>query len=239
MFISPVSNLSFNSNKRTVYKNGKVLYKNKTNFFREDLNWKNLALFLSEKYQNVDKVNVFNFACSDGSEPYSLAVVLMEYLGLDALKFFPIQASDIDEEIIAKAKCGPCNITVRDLYQINQMTKDDYGKYFQAHPPENKNYYMAVTPKPPINRAIEFSQGNILDGLDELPEHNNVVFARNFWCYLDEENRNKMIRKFIDILDKTSSLIIGELEYGHNYDELLERHGFRSFGPTGVFSKVR
>ena len=73
------------------HKEGKILVSNSTNFFRNDLPWNTLGKTLDELYPKGEKVNVFNFACSDGSEPYSLAICLMEQLGEDGAKrFFPI-----------------------------------------------------------------------------------------------------------------------------------------------------
>lgn len=92
MFISPVQtyNPAYRGNNREVFnKSGKFLYKTTTYFFREDLNWTCLAELLGEKYKTVQKVNVLNHACSNGQEPYTLAVKLIQILGKEAKNSFP------------------------------------------------------------------------------------------------------------------------------------------------------
>ena len=61
-----------------------------TRMFRSDLDWNLLSYYLENKYKNAQKVNVLNAACSDGSEPYSLAMILDKKIS-GGKKFFPIK----------------------------------------------------------------------------------------------------------------------------------------------------
>ena len=100
--INPQSNIQnplFTSNKRERgIKEDGTLNRNTTSFFRNDLIWGDFADLLIDKYKNENKVNVYCYACSDGSEPYSVAMLLISRLGLEgAKKFFPIIAVDKDD----------------------------------------------------------------------------------------------------------------------------------------------
>ena len=133
MFISPVQtyNPAYRGNNREVFnKSGKFLYKTTTYFFREDLNWTCLAELLGEKYKTVQKVNVLNHACSNGQEPYTLAVKLIQILGKEAKKFFPIQAKDIDFDNIESANRGRLGIKLNEMYRINHYTKNQLTSFF-------------------------------------------------------------------------------------------------------------
>ena len=46
----------------------KMVYSNRTFFFRKDLPWTSLAWYIAKQFREAPKVNVYNFACSDGSE---------------------------------------------------------------------------------------------------------------------------------------------------------------------------
>ena len=114
-------------------KDAKILVSNCTNFFRDDLPWNSLGKTLDELYPENEKVNVFNFACSDGSEPYSLAICLMEQLGEEkAKRFFPIQATDIDPKILPDNKKGVISATREDIKKNNEITNNNIKKYFSV-----------------------------------------------------------------------------------------------------------
>ena len=128
------------------YEYGRILVSNSTSFFRRDLPWGYLGQRLDELFPNDEHVNVFNFACSDGSEPYSLAICLIEQLGEErAKRFFPINASDIDENILPDKKKPKIKATKEDIKEINEITNNTLKNIFmlnitakKSHSPPNK-----------------------------------------------------------------------------------------------------
>ena len=120
MKITPSTNLNrppaFTSNFREVKKEcGNILHRNTTNFFRQDLNWDDFTDCIIKKYKNQEKANVYCYACSDGSEPYSLAMMLIAKIGKEAQKFFPIIARDRDDFYLESAKAGKVLLTNYDF----------------------------------------------------------------------------------------------------------------------------
>ena len=132
MRITPVNSVSnvchpnFQGNRRYVYnKNGDFLYRTTTYFFRDDLNWNAFIKFISNKYKNADRVNILNHACSNGQEPYSLAAKLMQTLGEEAEKFFPIIAKDIDKEnILMVVLTGLFMMNIPKLYTLHKTNPE-------------------------------------------------------------------------------------------------------------------
>ena len=110
-------------------KDGRI-YQTFTQFYRNDLNWDAFIEFLENKYKNIPKVNIFNFACSEGAETYSLAISLLENVKDNVNKYFPIFASDIDKNNIEVAQKGCFEIKNIELYRINKKTKNKFDKYF-------------------------------------------------------------------------------------------------------------
>ena len=112
MQISSINTINYNSRptfmswEREV-RNAKkgVINRNNTCFFREKDLFYRLTKLLSESFENVPKVNVYCFGCSDGSEAFSF---IMSMLSLKEettpQKFLPIIARDIDSVAIEKAK---------------------------------------------------------------------------------------------------------------------------------------
>lgn len=242
MFVSKISNYqnnltTFSSTKREVYRNGKLLYKNKTTFFREDLDWNQFVSFLNYKYKDAAKVNVINTACSDGTESFSLAILLIEKLKSIVRKFFPIKSSDVDMEVLNKAIQGPCNISVNELYVLNKYIRTGYFKYFRTVEPSDKNYDYGLLPNRDLRQSIDFKQSDILTELENMQPQNNVIMCRNFWIYLKSADIDSMIKFFKENLDKTDTIVIGGLERGWNFHKLLEQAGFRETSCTNVFEK--
>jgi chemotaxis methyl-accepting protein methylase len=112
-------------------------------FFRYDLNtahtnkhttdgtWKGFRRTIIDNFKNAPKVNVYDFASSDGSEAYSFILSLLDELGEEeAQKFFPIQAYDIDSKMVSIAQGGliPCDYddVKRFLENINEIKKIGY-----------------------------------------------------------------------------------------------------------------
>ena len=70
----------------------KPKHMNNTSFFRLGRIWENFTNFIINKYKNTENVHVYNFGCSDGSEPLSLAMILKSKFNEFASKFLPIIA---------------------------------------------------------------------------------------------------------------------------------------------------
>ena len=108
-----------------------IMVSNFTTFVRGDLTWKTIGTKLKNEFPN-GKVNVYDFACSDGSEVYSLIIALKEQLGeKEAQRFFPIHASDVDSQIVRMAKSGKIHANRNDIAKLVRLVKDgNLEKYF-------------------------------------------------------------------------------------------------------------
>ena len=94
---------------------GNIKNSNTTCFFRQDLHWNEMATFMDRKYDKSEKVNVYSYGCSDGSEPMSLAVLLNQRFGYNARKFFPIMAKDNDDYILDKIRSSCTRMYFSDI----------------------------------------------------------------------------------------------------------------------------
>lgn len=98
--------------------------------FRDDVDWKRLAKYEKNHFADKNRVNIIQFASSDGSEAYTQIISLLEnYPNKNSEKFFPIKAYDIDEEIVNAARSGLLNTNMVDRINL-QINSDDYSKYF-------------------------------------------------------------------------------------------------------------
>lgn len=231
---------SFQGNRRTVYdKSGNFLYRTTTYFFREDLDWNSFVKLLKYKYNNAQKVNIISHICSNGQEPYSLVVKLIQILGDDASKFFPIIAKDIDQDNIESAKRGKLGIKAEELYRINYQTNGNTSEFFDKGCSTNPQSDLVLIPKPHIKNKVIFSQSDILNDIDSIPTNNTILMCRNFWPYLEPHKREVLAKKISQKLDDTSLVLVGDFDAQINVHQLLKNNGFKETGIENVYSKTK
>lgn len=228
---------------------GSILYRTSTWFFREDLNWWALPGYLSKKYKNVDRVNIINHVCSTGEEPLSLAMKLIDSLGeFNSAKFFPIIARDLDEENIRNARQGNFYADINEKAMLNNIMLDRPENYFKTQlltPKYNeKKYQVSFMPK--ILNKINFSQGDILEDSKTLPTKNTVLLCRNFWPYLECEQRETLLKNISERFEDGSCLLIlGHYDFGATPDDtdkkqlerLLKKYRFTETWLEYVYQK--
>lgn len=237
-------------------KTTKIVQSNRTLFFRNDLPWSSLAWYISKQFKEAEKVNVYNFACSDGSEPYSLAIALIERYGVEgAKKFFPIKASDVDKKIIKEAKGSTIKATSSDFVKIRKMIDPPRTvyDYFYVNESKNPDFPFLLYPREILTENVQFECKSIEDGLDEVEKSNSLILARNFWRYLSAEDIARISMKLRKSIDSSSRVIIGEFDKvgdpisitsGHgshkNLPPFLKHLGFHSadFDPCNPYENV-
>ena len=86
---------------------------NETSFFRDRLPFAALReTILPELLSNIadhSRINIWSAACSSGQEPFSIAMLLREHFSNQPATRFHIVASDVSEEMLARARAGRFN----------------------------------------------------------------------------------------------------------------------------------
>lgn len=225
---------SFKTNDRVVKAlDSSVKWRNTTNFFRPDLRWNEMVEYFVKKYKNVDKVRVICYACSDGSEPTSLAMKFIDRLGKKADKFFPIMAKDIDPDIIKKANSGKISIEHCDFDLIAGRLRKSVTNYLTIPPLLPTMHSVEATVNPQVRDSIHYTVADVRNDIDTIPEENTIVFARNFWPYLrDKDEVFRQIQTLSQKLKQNGTLVIGNFDTFANIHEALFCTGFRETLPN-------
>jgi len=148
-------------------------------------------------------LKVWSAACSTGDEPYSLVMALSRHIPLQQIRIY---ATDLDKQVIAKAKTG--------LYgekSIEGVPEDLKKKYFTKIGP---SYKIADE----IKARVDFHQHNLLK--DTYPTDCNLIVCRNVLIYFTEEAKDEVFRKYYQSLAKGGMLFIGSTEQIMNYREI-------------------
>ena len=178
---------------------------NVSNFYRNPEQW---ALLDKEVFPRLierfgKNLKIWSAACSTGDEPYSLVMALSRHLPLDRIKIY---ATDIDKQVLAKAKVGLYNDK-----SVADVPKDMLAKYFTKVGP---SYQISEE----IKKRVEFHESNLLR--DKYPTDNHLIVCRNVLIYFTEEAKEEVFRKFFAALKNGGSLFIGSTEQIINYKEI-------------------
>ena len=216
------SNINFKSYRHEIInKSGEIINRGDTCLYRWDLNFNELIKFLETKYKDVNKVNILAHACSDGEEIFSFLAKLIDMVGEEnAKKYLPIEAKDIEEEHIRLAKKGK--------YEIKSFERDAVRFYLGRNFYNYFEYLSSDTIRALSNlrQNVIFSKSDIMVDIKKQNFDNTVMFARNFWHYLNYDNVDKLGKTLSKEMNKSSTLIIGSFDKEHGIDKYLCRQGF-------------
>ncbi len=178
---------------------------NVSEFYRNPEQWK----ILDEKVipslisRFGKKLKIWSAACSTGDEPYSLVMALSKHVPLDQIY---ILATDLDKQVIAKAKVGLYNEK-----SIASVPDEFKKKYFTKVGP---SYKIADE----IKARVTFKEHNLLK--DAYPADYHLIVCRNVLIYFTEEAKNDVFAKYFKALDHGGYLFIGSTEQIMNYKEM-------------------
>lgn len=179
---------------------------NVSEFYRDPPQWKmmedSVVPALIRRFGK--NLKIWSAACSTGDEPYSLVMALSRHLPLSSIRIY---ATDLDKQVIAKAKIG--------LYP---------EKSIAAVPPDLKRKYFKQVGEDDfriadeIKACVEFKEHNLLK--DAYPMGCHLIVCRNVLIYFTEEAKDVVFRKYFNSLAKGGVLFIGSAEQIMNYRDI-------------------
>ena len=184
-----------------------VLSINVTEFFRDPTVWRVIRNRIfpeilqrkdSPEFHNV--LRIWSAGCSEGQEPYSIAITLSDLLARAKNKpRVTIIASDIDQDAINKARRG-----VYETRLLKNVSPDILLKYFIR---EDSDHYRISDD---IKGMVVFKKHNLT--LDDPIKNMDMVFCRNVVIYFKRESKAVIFKKFHDALLDTGFLVVGKSE---------------------------
>ncbi|MEZ6016008.1 MAG: protein-glutamate O-methyltransferase CheR [Planctomycetota bacterium] len=175
-----------------------ALSTNFTSFFREK---EQIDYVVGEaRREGLSRVRYWSAGCSNGSEPYSLAIALSEALRDRGRTDVKILASDLAISELRTAKAAQ--------YQkeaIARMPLELQKRHFEPISPSH------VRVKEATRSAVTVASIN-LAGPWRLRGPFDAIFCRNVMIYFDEESRVKLVERFAKLLRAGGFLVIGLTE---------------------------
>ena len=189
-----------------------VLTINVSCFFRNPLSFEYLnkiiipELFQSKVKENDNSLRIWSAGCSFGEEPYSMAIIINEFLSKEDISIRPnIFATDIDKKAIKRAEVGSYNHE-----SINNVKFDIFKRYFTK---EGDQFKISIE----IKKMVQFSFYDLLDKNRLVPPDSifgsfDIVLCRNVLIYFDLDYQKIIFNKLWRSLNPNGYLVLDEAE---------------------------
>lgn len=177
---------------------------NFTRFYRENHHFEHLRKDvlpdLITRARAGGRVRIWSAGCSDGQEPYSIALLVLQCLPEAASLDFKILASDIDPKILALAKAG--------IYDDTALESVD--------PVIRKQLFSKVSDRKfriddRVKALITFRELNLMSAWPFRGPF-DVIFCRNVVIYFDEPTQARIWTRYAEMLPVGGVLYIGHSE---------------------------
>lgn len=180
---------------------------NKTDFYRESPHFEYLtrhAMPALGAQRGSQRWKAWCAGCSSGEEPYTLAMVMDDYLRQTPSSDFAILATDVSTRVLEQARSG--------IYQSERVTplpEHLRRRYvLRSRDPRKKDVRIA----PEIRRRIAFHRLNFMDADYGVKDAFDVVFFRNVAIYFDAPTQARVVGKLTARLRPGGYLFIGHSE---------------------------
>ncbi|TET66843.1 MAG: protein-glutamate O-methyltransferase CheR [Dehalococcoidia bacterium] len=178
-----------------------------SNFFRSPYTFQQVAgLVLPElvsykKSRGERSLKFWSTACARGEEPYSIAILLAEFLGRQRRGFdISIYATDISREALQEVQAG--RYSLKDVEGIPGSILESY---FTRH---GENCEL----KADIRQMVNFSSFDLTSVMHQSLFDLDCIFCCNVLIYFQRRLQEKVLDMLYDSLATPGYLILGEVE---------------------------
>jgi chemotaxis methyl-accepting protein methylase len=146
-------------------------------------------------------LNLWSAACARGEEPYSMAILLAEFLGSQLSEFeISIHASDINRQALAEAEAG-----IYSPKELESLPPPMLANHFRRN---GKGY--VVNSK--IRQMVRFAYFDLTSTASPHSASIDCVFCCNILIYLQRQLQEKVLNLVYDSLATPGYLVLGEVE---------------------------
>lgn len=182
-----------------------VLTTNHTYFMRESEHFDfmtHVALPWARSVAMRDRdLRIWCGASSTGEEPYTLAMILLDFFGVEHNHWdTKVLATDISERVLKHAMHGV--YLKEDVDPLPQRWKQKYFK-----PVDAEQYAV----KDDLKKEVLFRQFNLMNSFPFRRKF-HIVFLRNVMIYFEDSTKYQLIQKVYDFMEPGGYLFIGTTE---------------------------
>ena len=181
---------------------------NLTEFFRESGHFDYMtSTALPALVQSGHRfIKIWSAGCSTGEEPYTLSIVMKEFMRKNPGKLdgYSVLATDVSTKVLNRAAEA-----VYEMDSIKNLSSEMKRLYFLR----SKNREdTRVRVKPEVRQNVTFARLNFMDADYGFRETFQIVFCRNVLIYFDKPTQEAVISKFLKYLEIGGYLFLGHSE---------------------------
>ena len=188
---------------------------NETSWFRDRLPFDALSAHilpeLLVKRARERKITIWSAGCSSGQEPYSIAMMLANSLAMHPGWQVQIIATDLSEEMLAKARRGRYGQLEVNRGLPAQMLVSNFERTGMEWEVQSS-----------IRSMVEFRPLNLARPFESIVGRPDVIFLRNVLIYFDTETKKQVLKRVRSVLRPDGYLFLGGAETTLNVDEAFE-----------------
>ena len=191
---------------------------NETNWFRDAYPFDVLKQHILPEYSKIrDRpLRIWSSACSSGQEPYSISMIVQEYLMANPGTFpmgVEIVATDISPTMLEFSRAG-----VYDESAIARGLSDERKKRFFKQVGNNWEIWSE------LKKRIDFRHLNLKQSYVTLGKF-DITFCRNVLIYFSSELKSDILDRMAQGLNSRGYLILGSSETPNRYSTqfIMER----------------
>jgi chemotaxis protein methyltransferase CheR len=187
-----------------------VISTNHTYFFREIAHFDFLTqtilpeLMAARQAARWPRLNIWSAACSSGEEPYTIALVMEQFFGRQATWPWQLDATDISNPVLAKAREGAYKSEALEKIPPAQLRA-----FFQEGAGALAGTFRV---KPALQQNIRFRQLNLLGPSLPFSEPFQIIFCRNVMIYFDRATQEELVARLSRLLVPGGYLLVGHSE---------------------------
>lgn len=164
--------------------------------------------------QAKQQVKIWSAACSTGQEPYSLSMMVQEYLiskpGSLPANGIQILGTDISPSVIADARSA----TYEELTLSRGLSEERRNRYFRR---KGTGWEL----KDEVKSRVSFREFNLMQSYTLLGRF-NIIYCRNVLIYFSPELKRDILSRMAKALMPGGYLILGGSESISGYTEDFE-----------------
>lgn len=185
-----------------------VVSTNKTDFFREEVHFAFMREHvLPEHYGHSGSmagIKIWSAGCSSGQEPYTIAIVLEEFLADRPYRDYSILGTDLSTAVLQSAR----NAVYKEE-TIEGLSIDLKRKYFLR---SKDREHPTVRIVPQLRNKVRFERLNFMDDVYRVDTTFDVVFCRNVLIYFDRPTQERVLQKLCEKLKVGGYFFLGHSE---------------------------
>lgn len=179
-----------------------LLLTHETSFFRDSVPFKTLEKEvipdLLKTTDESNKITIWSTACSYGQEPYSIAIVLLEYFSeILHNKTIEIIATDVSDSCLNKAQTG-----IYTSFDVQRgLDSRLLLKYFTK---SGKDWII----KDNVRSLVKFKKINLIQPWPSSQSF-DIIFCRNVLIYFEQEDKKRVLQRIENTLSNQGYLFLG------------------------------